>query len=86
MAETPNFDTDKVDEMTLALLSLVMFRQGKDYPLQAWKSFDWGTMDRLFEKGLISDPKGKAKSVVMTDEGARLAKELFKKHFGKAEA
>ncbi len=37
--------------------------------------------DRLHEKGYISDPKSKAKSVVMTEEGAKRAKELFEKHF-----
>ncbi|MDD3371480.1 MAG: DUF6429 family protein [Alphaproteobacteria bacterium] len=25
-----------------------------------WKSFDWAATDRLFEKGFISDPVGKA--------------------------
>jgi Mn-dependent DtxR family transcriptional regulator len=38
-------------------------------------------MDRLHEKGYILDPKSKAKSVVMTPEGARRARELFEKHF-----
>jgi len=40
-----------------------------------------GTLDRLHEKGYISDPKSKAKSVVMTEEGAKRATELFEKHF-----
>jgi Mn-dependent DtxR family transcriptional regulator len=39
-------------------------------------------MNRLHEKGYISNPKSKAKSVVVSDEGVRLAEELFKKHFG----
>jgi hypothetical protein len=38
-------------------------------------------MNRLHEKGFISDPRGKAKSVVFTDEGLiearRLLEELF---------
>ncbi len=38
-------------------------------------------MDRLHEKGYISNPKSKAKSVALSDEGARRAEELFKKHF-----
>jgi hypothetical protein len=38
-------------------------------------------MDRLHEKGHISDPKSKAKSVAMTAEGARGTRELFEKHF-----
>jgi len=52
------FDKDKVDEMTLALLYLVICHREKGFGARAWKSFDWDTMDRLHEKGLISDPKG----------------------------
>jgi Mn-dependent DtxR family transcriptional regulator len=40
-------------------------------------------MDRLHEKGYISNPVGKAKSVEMTEEGFRKAKELFGRHFVK---
>jgi hypothetical protein len=29
------------------------------------------------------DPKGKAKSVALTDEGLKMAEELFRKHFVK---
>jgi len=39
-------------------------------------------MDRLFEKGYISDPKRKARSVALSPEGVTKAEELFKKHFG----
>ena len=76
-----DFDKDKVDEATLALLWLV-FDEDWEGATWAWKSFDWGTLDRLFEKGYISDPKRKAKSVAVSPEGARKAEELFKKHFG----
>jgi hypothetical protein len=38
-------------------------------------------MDRLHEKGFISDPRGKTKSVVFTEDGLlearRLLEELF---------
>ena len=51
-----DFEKDKVDEMTLALMWLV-FHQDRDGAARAWKSFDWGTMDRLHEKGYISDPE-----------------------------
>ena len=33
------------------------------------------------KKGMILDPVGKAKSVVLTEEGERRCKELFEKHF-----
>jgi len=40
-------------------------------------------LDRLHAKGYISDPATKAKSVVMTEEGAKQAEKLFKKHFSR---
>jgi Mn-dependent DtxR family transcriptional regulator len=40
-------------------------------------------MNRLHEKGLIANPIGKAKSVVMTEKGFKKSEKLFKKHFGK---
>ena len=45
-------------------------------------------MNRLHEKGFISDPRGKAKSIVFTEEGLRqaerLLEELFLQHSGPA--
>jgi hypothetical protein len=38
-------------------------------------------LERLHTKGFISDPKSKAKSVVLSEEGEKLSKELFAKHF-----
>jgi hypothetical protein len=38
---------------------------------RAWKSHGWDALDRLHEKGYTSDPKSKAKSVVMTESEAR---------------
>jgi hypothetical protein len=73
------YDKDKVDEMTMALLYLVMWQDG-GYD-RAWKGFDWDTMDRLHQKGWISDPRGKAKSVAVTSEGANKAQDQFRKHF-----
>ena len=75
-----DYDKDKVDEVVLALLYLNFFdHDGID---RAWKSFDWDAMDRLHEKGFISDPKSKAKSVIMTENGIEVAEELFNKYFG----
>ena len=73
------YDKNKMDEVVLALLYLTMFddKLGR----RAWKSHDWDALDRLHEKGYVSDPKSKAKSVVMTEEGAKRAKELFGKAF-----
>jgi len=74
------YNQDRVDEVVLGLLYLTSFRQAGH--TSAWKSHDWDALDRLFSKGLISDPKTKAKSVVLSDEGSRRAEELFAKWFG----
>ncbi|VGO20168.1 DUF6429 family protein [Pontiella sulfatireligans] len=76
---------NKIDEATLALLYLVVWERYEDAGARAWKGFDWDTMERLHEKGLIRDPKGKAKSVVMTEEGYQKAKGLFQKLFEEEE-
>ena len=80
-------DQEKFDEIVLALLFHNSWTEkiGQVNVFQAWKSLDWEALSRLSEKGLISNPKGKAKSLVITDEGYRLAQELFEKHFGKDE-
>jgi hypothetical protein len=72
-----DYDRDKVDEMVLALLWLTPAGDGR-----AWKGHDWDTLDRLHAKRYISDPKSKAKSVVLSEEGERLSRELFERHFG----
>lgn len=72
------YDKDKVDEMVLALLWLTFAGDHR-----AWKSHDWDALDRLHAKGYISDPKSKAKSVVLSEEGERRARELFERYFGR---
>ncbi len=74
-----DYNQDKVDEIILALLHLTTFRV--EHGFRAWKSLDWKTMERLFERGLVSDPKSKAKSVALSEEGRQLSKDLFEKHF-----
>jgi hypothetical protein len=67
------------DEITLALLYLTTFKD--KYGLRAWKSHSWDVLDRLRESGHIHDPATKAKSVMLTDEGAERSKRLFEKAF-----
>lgn len=71
------FDGDKIDESVLALLLLGLHAQTR-----VWKGHDWIVLDRLFQKGYITDPARKAKSVVLTDLGLTEALRLFKKLFG----
>jgi hypothetical protein len=75
------YDAEKVDEMVLALMYLTMFNEG--HGVRAWKGMDWDALNRLHEKGYISDPKSKAKSVIMSEEGVKRSEELFRRHFGK---
>ena len=75
-----DYDHDKVDDMVLALLHLTTFAE-RPFGMRAWKSHDWDTLDRLHAKGYISDPKGKAKSVALSEEGAQRSRELFERHF-----
>lgn len=42
-----------------------------------WKSFDWATMERLHDKGFISNPAGKAKSIYLSEEGMVRSRALF---------
>ena len=77
------YDQDKVDEVTLALLYLLVCEKHEESgTARAWKSFDWDTMNRLHEKGYIANPVGKAKSVILGEEGYKKAKELFETLFG----
>ena len=76
-------DTDKIDEDVLALLFLTAHRERNGYPWRTWKSHDWDALDRLCEKGYISDPQSKAKSVVFTAEGFAKAKQLFESKYEK---
>ncbi len=77
----PNIE--KIDEAVLALLYLTSFTEGKgEFAFtRAWKGHDWEALNRLHEKGMISDPKSKAKSVVLTAEGRQRSEELFRRLF-----
>jgi hypothetical protein len=65
-------DSDKIDEAVLALLLLGLHDGNR-----VWKGFDWEAMNRLNDKGFISDPRGKTKSVVFTEAGLREAQRLI---------
>ncbi len=71
-----DLDTDKIDEAVLALLYL-----GRHDDIRTWKSIDWAAMDRLHAKGLISEPAGKAKSVVFTADGLKQSESVCRKLF-----
>lgn len=74
-----DLDVQKLEEAVLALLYLNL--QGDDAERRAWKSFPWSIMDALHEKGYISDPATKAKSIRLSAQALKLSKELFEKLF-----
>jgi hypothetical protein len=75
-----DYDSDKVDEMVLALLCLTMFPDTGG--TRAWKGHAWEVLNRLHAKGYIANPKGQAKSMFVTPEGVERAQALFDQHFG----
>ena len=77
-----DYDQSKVDEITLALMFLTSFSEHGI--TRSWKGYDWDAMGRLHAAGLIQDPVGKAKSVVLTEEGEKRSRELFQKYFARA--
>lgn len=72
-----DLDHDKIDDAVLALLLL------GESGGRAWKGFDWVALDRLYQKGFITNPKTKAQSIVVTDEGLARGKRLLEELFGK---
>ena len=77
-----NYDESKIDEMTLALMYLTSFT---DHGItRSWKGYNWDSLGRLHSAGFLSDPVGKAKSVILTEEGAERSRELFEKYFSKS--
>ena len=76
--DPPQFDYDreKVDETVLALLWLTLHHE-----YRAWKGHDWDVLSRLHQRGYIDDPRNKAKSVLLSEEGKQRSKELFARYF-----
>ncbi|SEJ52280.1 hypothetical protein SAMN04244572_04816 [Azotobacter beijerinckii] len=73
-----DIDEDKVDQAALALLYLTLHDGSR-----AWKGLDWDALERLHRKGLISNPVGKARSVVFSEEGLLEAERLCRQLFGR---
>ena len=84
--ENHEIDNERIDEAMLALMFLTLHCDRGPFPTwRAWKSFDWTAMGRLHANGLILDPIGKAKSVVLTEEGRRRSEEAFYRLFARRE-
>lgn len=70
-------DQRKLEEGGLAILAFTLHGGNR-----AWKNFDRTMMAALFERGWISNPATKAKSVALSEEGIRRAEEFALKYFG----
>ncbi len=70
-------DEDKIDDAAIAILSLTLHDERR-----VWKSIDWAITQRLWEKGLINNPTGKAKSITLTDKGMTQARTKLSELFG----
>ena len=77
MSLPEQLDSEKLAEAALGILSLTL------HGGRVWKGLDWDLMNLLYEKGWVCDPKSKARSVVLTDEGEQLATRFLEKHFGR---
>ena len=75
-----DIDAEKLEQAVLALLYFNSF-DDKSGGKRAWKGFPWSVMDELHEKGYISDPATKNKSVWLSEKGAKFSEELFEKLF-----
>jgi len=72
-------DESKIDEAVLGLLFLAAF---DDHGLtRAWKGHDWDALGRLYDQGLIDNPRSRSKSIVFTPEGLARAKATCEKLF-----
>jgi hypothetical protein len=73
-----DIDGNKLEQVVLALFQMNLSdHSGR----RAWKSLPWSVMDAVHEKGYMSDPATKNKSVWLSEEGARLSEELFERLF-----
>lgn len=79
MSLPENLDKEKLAEVALAILFITLHND-RGVP-RVWKGMDWDLLDLLFQNGWISDPVGKAKSVVLSEEAVELAGKFLKKHF-----
>lgn len=73
-----SFDDSKIEDAMLALLSVFEFDNGR-----VWKRYDFTMMEALFNKGFITNPRGRTESIYLTPEGKERGKALAEKLFKK---
>lgn len=72
-------DDETYDDLAIAMLYAMSWKEkyAEGYAF-SWKGFDFGSLDRLEEKGLIVN-KHRNKSVTITPEGVQHALEVLKR-------
>jgi hypothetical protein len=75
-----DYDQAKIDEAVLALLGV--FAHSEHGESRSWKTFDFEVTGRLFERGLIEDPRGHVKSILFTAQGIEAARAAAARLFG----
>ncbi len=70
-------------DLTLTLIYLTRFTESKstffsNTSFQAWKNYNWNTLDELNEEGFISS-NHRSKSLWITEDGVKKAREIMKK-------
>ena len=73
-----DLDHERMAEAALAILSLTADDWGN-----VWKGLDWNLMNLLFNRGWISDPHNKNKSVQLSSSGREAATQFLYELFGR---
>lgn len=74
MAQEP--DWDRVEDVALAILSLTLHDGNR-----VWKQISWDVTDRLYEKGLIGNPRTRTQSLSLSPEAIERAERVFRELF-----
>lgn len=72
-----------IKELTMLLMYLTRFNEGDRFRTNmdmAWKGYDFDIINELDEEDYIRQGNHRSKSVAITEEGERLAKELLDKY------
>lgn len=72
---------EKIKELTLMLLHLTSWEEnefGMKYR-RSWKGYDFDILNELIDEDLIRGGR-RSKSIIITDEGIKKAKELLKQY------
>jgi len=69
------YDRYRAGQLALALMYLTLHNG-----VRAWKGYSWEILDHLFQQGMITDPRSKAKSVMLTEEGLARSRALFEEY------